>query len=205
MQAVHNLQQTQEVQGEKLREAVEESRNLEQRLGAVEAKLREVETQGPGAREDRDRRPAVLMGGWAPDTPAAQVQSMAAQVVATLRLDVDMTPAFTPGLRRGFVIIPLVKKQDEDDQGLRTRTEQMMARISQANVVPDKRPDGSNSKLWMCISQQGASREDVEADVGYGMVQEPARELGHYTTTQTLSGWIDLQTIANPLAKDPEA
>ena len=78
------------------------NRGLEQRLSALETRLREVETQAAGTSEDRDRKPAVLLGGWATDMPAAQVKDLATKMARTLQLDMNMTPGFGP---KGFGLV----------------------------------------------------------------------------------------------------
>ena len=134
----------------------------------------------------------------------------------TLKLDVDMAPAFAPGLRRGFVIVPVAKKAGEDEVGFRQRIQQALARVNQANIELGRRPDGGIAakdcrspppkrkravlagKCKRLLLEQGAARNEVETEFGTGTVWHRGHKVCSATTaptvgdtTQALTGWID--------------
>ena len=112
-EAIAEIKAEQNNAGDQIQTMTQQNARLETRMNMLENKLRDQEHRGP----EEDKRTAVLLGGWAPDTPAAQVKELAQQMANTLKLDVDMAPAFAPGLRRGFVIVPVAKRGGEDEIG----------------------------------------------------------------------------------------
>ena len=99
--AIAEIKADQDSAGDQIQTVTQQYARLETHMNMLENKLRDLEHRGP----EEDKRTAVLLGGWSPDTPAAQVKELAQQMANTLKLDVDMAPAFAPGLRRGFVIV----------------------------------------------------------------------------------------------------
>ena len=223
-EAVAEIRAEQGHAGDQIQTMTQQTIRLETRMNMLENKLCDLEHRGP----EEDKRTAVLLGGWAPDTPAAQVKELAQQMANTLKLDVDMAPAFAPGLRRGFVIVPVAKKTSEDDAGLRQRIQQALARVNQANIELGRRPDGGIASLWMRLSQppakrkramlagkckrllleQGAARNEVETEFGTGTVWHRGHKVCSATTaptvgdtTQALTGWIDLAGISSALGQ----
>ena len=142
-----------------------------------------------------------------------------------------MAPAFAPGLRRGFVIVPVAKRGGEDELGLRQRIQQALARVNQANIELGRRRDGGIARLWMRLSQppakrkramlagkckrllleQGAERSEVETEFGTETVWHRGHKVCSATTapttgdtTQALTGWIDLAGISSALGRNPD-
>jgi alanyl-tRNA synthetase len=83
-----------------IRELVVAQGGLESRLQALETRGSEAGTTataslqgGPGG-----RRPALVLGGWDPDTAAADMLETAQKLIWELRLDVDVDDIFVPGV-----------------------------------------------------------------------------------------------------------
>ena len=225
--AIAEIKADQDSAGDQIQTVTQQYARLETHMNMLEKKLRDLEHRGP----EEDKRTAVLLGGWSPDTPAAQVKELAQQMANTLKLDVDMAPAFAPGLHRGFVIVPVAKRGGEDELGLRQRIQQALARVNQANIELGRRPDAGIARLWMRLSQppakrkramlagkfkrllleQGAERSEVETEFGTGTVWHRGHKVCAATTapttgdtTQALTGWIDLAGISSALGRNTD-
>ena len=95
---------------------------VQDKMESIEARLSKLEQGEPAIADNaRARGPALIMGGFHPDTEAEKVIEEVTKFVETLRLDLDVKDIFVPGVRRGYCIIPLHKKdsESEDDQGAR--------------------------------------------------------------------------------------
>eukprot|EP00439_Symbiodinium_sp_Y106_P053430 s3505_g7.t1 len=103
-----NITATQDEHGGAIKELQQDHRSLATRLGALE--LRSASGTGSSwastaAEETDKRRPAMVMGGWNEDEHGEATLAASKQMVADLRIDLDVDQAFCPGVRRGFVII----------------------------------------------------------------------------------------------------
>ena len=122
---------------------------LEKRMGAVETRST---TLGSHAEGDSERRRALIMGGWSEDNVAANTLESAKAMVAQLRLDIDLSEAFVPGIRRGYVIVPYSTRTGETESQCQERLREAMARVRQANILTgDEGPQGPR-RLWLNFS-----------------------------------------------------
>ena len=110
--------------------------------------------QGGGA-----RAPAVVFGGWSLDLDEDEVLLKAKRVVKDAGLDIDMTGAFMPDKNKGFLIIPMNPKDDEDRLQLQRRTIQIVETVRNA-ALPGGGVDrsGRPAKLWLAISEPPKQR-----------------------------------------------
>ena len=95
---------------------------MENHIDSLAARVTRLEQAGPSeghAQGGDSRPPALIIGGWHPDTEADKVIDHANKLVAELRLDLDMRGTFVPGVRRGYAIIPLTRKDGETQEGQR--------------------------------------------------------------------------------------
>ena len=99
------------------------------------------------AANDSGRTPALIMGGWPPDTLAADVLDKANAMARDLKLEINMKDAFVPGVRRGFALIPLKPNHDETEEEMRQRAQACIRRVSLAEVNLGTKPDGNRAKL----------------------------------------------------------
>ena len=138
-----------------------------------------------------------------------------------------MRDTFVPGLRRGYAIVPLHRKEGETESEQRQRVQHCIKHVCNANLTVDTKDNGAPSKLFLNISQppekrrkvqvaakckrllmeQGALAADVEVEYATGQVWlkgtrvAAASVTAHppNTTPTGTQGWIDLQTIASKL------
>ena len=75
--------------------------------------------------------PALVMGGWAPDTPASEVLQKANEMARDLQLQLNVTDAFVPGT---FVFIPLAPQDGESEEAMRQRAQTCIRRVNGANI-----------------------------------------------------------------------
>ena len=135
-QTLHRVDQVQQRQQANMDAMAEEQRTLRERLTLLEGKFGQLNTgtlasRGESSSSEEDRRqPALIIGGWDENTPAAETLHHAHSTAAQLRLDIDMEGAFVPGIRRGYAIIPLKYKQDETEGEQRQRVHRMPSKRS---------------------------------------------------------------------------
>ncbi|CAE7251744.1 unnamed protein product [Symbiodinium microadriaticum] len=175
---------------------------VENQMENLAARVTRLEQAGPadGPTQGLDTRPpALIIGGWHPDTEADKVIDHANKLVAELRLDLDMRGTFVPGVRQGYAIIPLTRKDGETQEDQRTRVQHCIRQVA--------------AKCKRLLMELGALSSDVETEYATGQVWFKPKKVASATnhmapqgTTQTGSeGWIDLQTIANKLHRSLEA
>ena len=75
-----------------------------------------------------------------------------------LKLEVSLQDAFVPGVRKGFVLMPLKPRADETEEDMRQKAEACIRRVSQAGDDLGPKPDGNRAKLWLAVSQQPEKR-----------------------------------------------
>ena len=97
---------------------------LEKHMGAMETRST---TLGSHAAGENERRRALIMGGWLEDNVAANTLESTKAMVAQLRLDIDLSEAFVPGIRRGYVIIPYSARTGETESQCQERLRGAMA------------------------------------------------------------------------------
>ncbi|CAE7232440.1 unnamed protein product [Symbiodinium sp. CCMP2592] len=173
------------------------------------------------ADESERRRPAMVMGGWDEDQAAETTLARAKQMIADLRVDLDMTEAFCPGVRRGFVIIPYKQRGDETEQGLRDRLRGATQRVQDTNIELGRRGDGQiqrlkapmvASKTKRLLLESGADKSDIDTEWFSGTLWHKsvrmcsavtAAPMGA-TTAGTLGAWIHLGQAARQLGMTEE-
>ena len=71
----------------------------------------------PGSTADTEvgRKPALIIGGWHPDTAAKDTLRAAKDVLKSLDVPLNTGDMFVPGLRRGYAILPIQPKPLEDE------------------------------------------------------------------------------------------
>ena len=96
------------------------------------------------------------MGGWSEDNVAANTLESAKAMVAQLRLDIDLTEAFVPGIRRGYVIVPYSTRTGETES-------QCQERLRGAMDHKDRGDCGSTSLRRQTAGNEQSSREKSSA------------------------------------------
>eukprot|EP00439_Symbiodinium_sp_Y106_P015315 s2603_g2.t1 len=107
LQAVETLSTAQAEHGVKLQAVAADTATLGQRIAALEKKVRDIQSVGSTpAANDSGRTPALIMGGWPPDTLAADVLDKANAMARYFKLEINMKDAFVPGVRRDLPLFP---------------------------------------------------------------------------------------------------
>ena len=107
-QAVETLSTVQAQQSSRIEELAGDTRDIAQRLTFLEGTVKSIQSSGSTpSTADAGRVPALVMGGWPPDTPAHEVLQKANEMARDLQLQLSLADAFVPGVRRGFVLIPI--------------------------------------------------------------------------------------------------
>ena len=210
---------------------------VEDKVEGITGRITRLEQSGPPAMAGNSstdtRPPALIIGGWHPDTEADKVIDHANKLVAELRLDLDMRDAFVPGIRRGYAIVPLIRKDNESSEDQRARVQHCIRQVRNANVTISTKLSGEPSRLFLNISQPpekrrkvqvaakckrllmelGALPTEVETEYSTGQVWFKSRKVASASnnmapagsTTTGTEGWIDLRTIADKLHRSLES
>ena len=230
-QAVETLSTVQAQQSSRIEELAGDTRDIAQRLTFLEGTVKSIQSSGSTpSTADAGRVPALVMGGWPPDTPAHEVLQKANEMARDLQLQLSLADAFVPGVRRGFVLIPISANPDESDESMRQRIQSCIKRVNSANVNLGRKPDGNPAKLWMSVSQPPERRRRaalagkvkrliieagglpllhrIEPEWATGTVWfknvkvSSGSTAGPQTSTPAGCGWVDLHAIATQLGID---
>ena len=161
---IQDLAAKQEKQAVTLVQTGAETKQLVNRVLALEEQLAQLkkEPQAAGGSGDNPRRPAFIVGGWDQNQEARVTLDKAKQMLQELKIDVDLEGAFVPGLRRGYVIVPMLPRRDENGDDMRLRIQQAVQQVRAANITLGTRDDGSPSRLWMAVSQPPERRKRAQ-------------------------------------------
>ena len=133
-------------------------------IDSIETRLQALETRGSDAGTTASaslhagpggRRPSVVLGGWDPDTAAADTLEAANRLIRELRLDLDVEDIFVPGVRRGLAIVPYASREGESMEATRTRVQGAVAKVKAAHYVAP----GRDRPVWMVPSRSPAERK----------------------------------------------
>ena len=153
-QAVETLSTGQAEQGLRIQQLVTDSRAMATRINTLEGNIKTLQSTGSTpSTMDSGRVPALVMGGWPPDTLAADVLAKANEMARDLQLQINMADAFVPGVRRGFVLVPIAPMEGETDEAMRQRVQTCIRRVNASNISLGWKPDGNPARLWLTLSQ----------------------------------------------------
>ena len=171
------------------------------------------------------------MGGWSEDNVAANTLESAKAMVAQLRLDIDLSEAFVPGIRRGYVIVPYSTRTGETESQCQERLRGAMARVRQANILTgDEGPQGPR-RLWLNFStppnrrkrailagkikravlEAGGRKDQLEVEFATASVWFRGRKVAgggtapHDQVAQVGCGWVDETALAGMLGENFKA
>ena len=197
----------------------------------VEARLQALESRGSDAgtmvsSAPPGKKPALVLGGWDPDTGADDMLRMARELATRLQLDVDLEEMFVPGVRRGFAILPYGPREGEGTAPMRQRVQAAIAKVKAANytVLGRARPvwlvysrspaerrrsalAGKVKRLVLQLQGDGSARgPSLEVEWGSGTVWLGGLRVASAASTAppqadaiATGGWIDLAGIAQKL------
>ncbi|CAE7253430.1 unnamed protein product [Symbiodinium sp. CCMP2592] len=227
-QAVETLSSAQAQQSFRLEELATDAKEMSGRLSFLEGTVKNLQSSGSTpSTADSGRIPALVMGGWSPDTLASEVIQKANEMARDLQLQLSLSDAFVPGVRRGFVLIPITPNSGESDEAMKQRVQACIRRVNTANVTLGRKPDGNPAKLWLSISQPPERRRRaalagkvkrliieagglpslhrIEPEWATGTVWfkdvkvSSGSSVAPQGATTAGCGWIDLPTIATQL------
>ena len=114
--SIQDLAVKQEKQAVTLVQTGAETKQLVNRVLALEEHVAQLKRQPAASRSNTEpsRRPAFIVGGWDGNQEAKVTLEKARTVLKELQVDVDMDDAFVPGLRQGYVIVPMTTRPARD-------------------------------------------------------------------------------------------
>ena len=201
--------------------------------GGFEKRLQALEARGSDAGTTAStlyppKRTALVLGGWDPDTAAAQMLANAQNLIRELRLDIDTEGMLVPGVRRGLAIIPFKPRDGEDEAAMTQRVQEAMTKVRASNYVPAGRDRavwmtysrtfaerrraalaGRTKRLIMQLGGGQSGRSDVEVEWGSGTVWLAGHRVASAASAPPAQadkvqagGWIDLAAIDKSLRVD---
>ncbi|CAE6934847.1 unnamed protein product [Symbiodinium sp. CCMP2592] len=137
-----------------------------ERLAALEGKFAKANFSLSSTRTSEsdggNPRPALVVGGWDADQHHEDTLRLAKQHLQDLNVNLDVSQAFVPGLRRGFALVPLTKLDGESDEEQRVRIQEILRTIRAAKVVTGQRPEGGNRYFFAALSQSPERRKKAQ-------------------------------------------
>ena len=232
-QAVETLSTGQAEQGLRLQQLMSDSQTMANRITNLEGTVKAIQSSGSTpSTMDSGRVPALVMGGWPPDTLAADVLAKANEMARDLQLQISMADAFVPGVRRGFVLIPISPRDGESEEAMRQRIQSCIRRVNASNISLGWKPDGNQARLWLTLSQPPERRRRaalagkvkrliieaggsslvprIEPEWATGTVWLKDTKVSSGTSAGPTGssgagcGWIDLPKIAELIGVDPQ-
>ncbi|CAE7704187.1 YCF1 [Symbiodinium sp. CCMP2456] len=145
-QAVETLSTNQADQALRIADIANDTKTMAGRISFLETTVKSIQASGSTpSTADTGRVPALIMGGWPPETQASEVLQKANEMARDLQLQLNMSDAFVPGVRRGFVLIPTTPQDGENDEAMRQRMQTCIRRVAAANVTLGRKPDGNGT------------------------------------------------------------
>ena len=100
-----------------------------------------------------NRKPMLILG-WMGSRPIGEeTLQKAMDVIRELQMDIDTQEGFVPRLRRGYTILSFQPRTGEISEEARHRVQRAVQRVRTANMDLGRRGDGTQSRLWLTISQ----------------------------------------------------
>ena len=143
------------------------SNGILQRLELLEGKFATASfTTGSTTRTSdggtESNRPAIIVGGFDANQAAEDTLRLAKQHLTDLQVDLDLAPMFVPGLRRGFAILPIEARQEEEQAHFRGRIRDSLRAIRTAKIVTGTRPQGGDRYFFAAMSETPERRRRAQ-------------------------------------------
>ena len=171
LQLIQTVDQRQKVMGAQLEEVcgkvesqAQKTRDQEATIQEVLRRLETLEQEGSGrnppiwrrmsaASPEDDRDPAVIVGGWGPDTEAEQTLKEVREFIQNRAIPLPIEEAFVPGKQRGFAVVPLTCVGNETHQMMRRAVAAMEATRRLQAKSGHKDAEGKDMVIWAAVSQ----------------------------------------------------
>ena len=134
---------------------------------------------------------------------------------------------FVPGVRRGYAIVPIDNRPLESEEARRTRVQNAIQRVRNANMSLGQHEQGGLRKLWIAISQSperrrraklagkvkrtilemGGDQRSMDVEFATGTVWMGAHKICSAAAEQPRdaqqagAGWIDLKLLSKAMRK----
>ena len=216
--SLKNQEQNQQSQAKEMKVIVARLEALEQKCAATAWKSKMTQ------RDNGGHTPALIIGGWPDDQPAEDTVQKAREYLQKLRVPLDLQGLFTPGLRRGYSILPI-----EPKEGSRTLCQRLVGVVSIARTVQEhteaRSGKGQPKQVWVATSEPPEQRRksrfagkvkrlvleaaetlaktaQVQAEYRAGTVRVEGKRVASATAPKLSTaldgghGWIDVAQIA---------
>ena len=136
-----------------------EMKDMIARLEVLEQKVATgIWKASPGMQEDGCRSPALIVGGWH-DQEADRTTQNSREYLQKLGVPLELRGLFTPGIRRGYSILPVEPKEGEDARSLYQRLAGVVAVARTVKEYTEAtNGKGQAKQVWVAISQPPEQR-----------------------------------------------
>ncbi|CAE7244982.1 dis32 [Symbiodinium sp. CCMP2592] len=149
-----------------VRKVDEKQQSVLHRLELLEGKFAKANFSMSSTRtsetEGGNPRPALVVGGWDADQHHEETLRLVKQHLTELNINLDVSQAFVPGLRRGFALVPLTRLEGETEEEQRARVQEALRTIRAAKVVTGQRPEGGQRYFFAAMSQSPERRKRAQ-------------------------------------------
>ena len=198
------------VMEQNVKQVGEKQESLLQRLELLEGKFAKVDFQVSSTRtsdsEGGNHRPALIVGGYDADQHHEETLRLVKQHLCAINVDLDLSQAFVPGLRRGFAIVPLQKNAGESETDMRTRVQSILRAVREAKIVTGERREGGQRFLFAAMSQspERRKRAQLAGKVKRLIIEEGGDPRNIEVEYGTANLWYNSVKIASGVTSAPE-
>ena len=148
-----NQAENQKTQEREMKDVIARLEVLEQKVATG------IWKASPGMQEDGCQNPALIVGGWPDDQEADITTQKAREYLQKLGVPLELRGLFTPGIRRGYSILPVDPKEGEDARSLYQRLAGVVAVARTVKEYTEaKNGKGQAKQVWVAISQPPEQR-----------------------------------------------
>ncbi|CAE7235511.1 unnamed protein product [Symbiodinium sp. CCMP2592] len=198
------------VMEQSVRKVDERQQSVLQRLELLEGKFAKANFSMSSTRtsenEGGNPRPALVVGGWDADQHHEETLSLVKKHLTELNINLDLSQAFVPGLRRGFALVPLIKLEGETEEEQRARVQEALRTIRAAKVVTGQRPEGGQRYFFAAMSQSPERRKRAQlAGKVKRLIIEEGGDVRHIDVEYgTANLWYNSIKVASGVTSAPE-
>ncbi|CAE7690139.1 unnamed protein product [Symbiodinium sp. CCMP2592] len=189
-------------QGDILQQLQEANKEVNLRLERLEKGGGSSTAGSTIAPSDSARKPALIIGGWDPDAPAADTKDAVLDVLKSVEAPIDTTTLFVPGVRRGYAILPIDEPMGETFEQRRTRVQEVISK------PPDRR---RRARLAAKVKRLYLTLGALQMEFSTGSAWVNSVKVCSATaprpggTEEAGPGWVDIAAIAKATRTTKEA
>ena len=154
---VRTVDEVKENLGAQIKAGQDALAKMEAKHDSFKTRLANLEKGPQRGGQSADRDPALVFGGWRPDTKKSLILSDLNAVIKDVQMDeqLDGSP-WVPAVRHSIAILEFHARQGENADGVRRRMLAIIAAVNGAKVQSENTVD--NKFIWATISRPRSER-----------------------------------------------